>query len=211
MESYNFSQITFQILRKITNIELGEEENKFDEWFGYNYKLNNEEENFLQNIIKKEKIYLHLYNEELLKARFLHPLLNMVDFRTKNFRDWYAYPISAVVNGYKLSGLPDFMVATGLEFPEKPYFFIQEFKKQLTNSDPLRQLLSEMAVAISYNKVKETQGAYNIGQFWKFVILTKLDESKYQYYESQSLDCLKINDLKQIYQNLQAVKHKYCK
>ncbi len=71
------------------------------------------------------------------------------------------------------------------------------------------QLLAQMAVAIENNKGKEMRGAYNIGRFWFFVVLEKIGESKYQYHESESFDALKINDLKKIFINLKAVKHKY--
>ncbi len=68
----------------------------------------------------------------------------------------------------------------------------------------------EMAVAIELNKKKLIRGVYNIGKAWTFVILEKLSEGKYKYYESKSLDSSDLAHLKQIFINLQAVKHKYC-
>ncbi len=47
---------------------------------------------------------------------------------------------------------------------------------------------------------------YNIGKLWNFVILEKINDGKYKYHESESYNCLKITELKQIYINLQAVK-----
>ena len=211
MESYTFSGITYKILSKITNITLEDRENNFDEWFNYSHKFSKEEEFLLQELINKEQKYLQFYNEELLKAKFIIPLLNKVNFVSENFRDWYDSEISGIVNGYKLSGKTDFMVATGTIEPNKPYFFFQEFKKSKTISNPDFQVLASMAVAMEINKTKIIQGSYNIGKLWTFIIFEKLAEGKYQYYESESFDCLKINDLKQIYINLQAVKHKYCK
>ena len=209
--NYTFSKMTYKILRKVTNIIIRKRENIFEEWFDYSYKFKKEEEDFLLELIDKEELYLQKYNEELLKAKFISPLLNKVNFVTEDFRDWYSYEISAIVNGYELSGKPDFMVATGKVEPEKPYFFLQEFKKSRTTSNPDYQVLSEMAVAMEINKSKIIRGTYNIGKWWTFVILKKLDEGKYEYYESKSFDCLDIADLKQIFINLQAVKYKYCK
>ena len=212
MESYTFSGITYKILQKIVNIEKKTREEKFEEWFNYSYELKKEEDFFLQELINKEEMYLEFYNEDLLKARFIIPILNKINFFTDKFRDWYEYEIEGVVNGYKLSGKTDFMVATGVRLPEKPYFFIQEFKRtEISAKHPIDQLHAEMAVAIEINKKNKLFGAYNIGKLWTFIIFDKLAEGKYQYYESESFDCLKINDLKQIYINLQAVKHKYCK
>ena len=209
--SYNFSKITYKILRKVTQITLEDRGNKFKEWFTYPHKLSKEEDEFLQKLIDKEQKYLQFYNEELLKARFIIPILNKVDFFTDKFRDWYDYFISGIVNCYELSGNVDFMVATGRIEPEKPYFFIQEFKRSKTNSNPDFQVLAEMAVAIEINNTNILRGVFNIGRHWYFVILEKTKTGKYQYYESDSFDSLKINDLKQIYINLQAVKYKYCK
>lgn len=203
--------MTYKKLRNVTNIKAITSGNLFDEWFGYSYNLKKDEEIFLEELIKNERLYLQKYNEELLKAKFISPLLNKVNFVTENFRDWYGYEISAVVNGYELSGKPDFMVASGKFEPENPYFFFQEFKKSRTVSNPDYQVLSEMATAMEINKSKIMKGAYNIGKWWTFVILKKLGEGKYKYYESDSFDCLKITDLKQIFINLKAVKHKYCK
>ncbi len=209
--SYSFSKITYKILRKITNITLEDRNNKFDEWFNYLYKITKEEEQFLQKLINKEQKYFKYFNEEMQKASFIIPLLSKIDFVQENFRDWYEYSISGIVNGYELSGNIDFMLASGTIEPETPYFFIQEFKKSKTNSDPDFQLLAEMAVAMEINKTNSIKGVYNIGRFWYFIILEKINIDKYQYFESDVFDCLKIKDLKQIYINLQAVKLKYCK
>ncbi len=46
---------------------------------------------------------------------------------------------------------------------------------------------------------------YNIGKLWNFVILEKINDGKYKYHESESYNCLKITELKQIYINLQAL------
>ena len=66
-----------------------------------------------------------------------------------------------------------------------------------------------MSVAIEKNKTNIIRGVYNAGQLWSFIVLKKIKEAEYQYFESESFDCIKINDLKQIYINLQAVKYKY--
>ncbi len=209
--SYNFSDVTYKILRKITNITLKRRENKFDEWFNYPYKLKKEEEDFLEHLIDKESLYFQFYKEEMQKAKFIFPLLYKINFTHNNFKDWYEYGISATVNGYKLSGRTDFMVASGTIEPENPYFFIQEFKPSISNKRPDFQLLAEMAVAMEINKSNILRGVYNVGKLWSFIIFEKTTEGKYQYYESEGFDCLKINDLKQIYINLQAVKFEYCK
>ncbi len=209
-ESYLFSSINYEILSTIADFELCDRKDNFDDWFNYDYKINQEEEIFLKALIKKEEKYFKYYLEQQLKSRFIVPLLRQVDFYNDKFKDWYDYEISAIVNKHRLSGSPVLMIATGTIRPKKPYFFFQEFKKSKSESNPDFQVLTEMAVGIEKNKINLLRGAYNIGQFWNFLILEKVKDGKYNYYESESLDCLKINDLKQIFINLQAVKQKYC-
>ncbi|MCB1189797.1 MAG: hypothetical protein H7A23_00860 [Leptospiraceae bacterium] len=43
-------------------------------------------------------------------------------------QDWYEASIQGTVNGVEIKGYADFMVATGIKEPQKPYFFIQEYK-----------------------------------------------------------------------------------
>jgi len=59
--------------------------------------------------------------------------------------------------------------------------------------------------AMENNKVNQMKGAYNIGRIWAFIIMDKYENGKYKF------QTCKIDELKQIYINLKAVKHKYCK
>ncbi len=89
------------------------------------------------------------YSEEELRIRFIGPLLNKVDYRFKNTRDWYQRPLKAKINKVTIGGYVDFMVAKGFKEPEIPYFFIQEFKRTKFETDPEDQLLAEMLVAMT--------------------------------------------------------------
>ncbi len=212
-KTYNFSSIHLSDLRKIVNFNLGNEEkheHKFDEWFGFAYPISQEEEVFLTKLIKKHYFYLPSYSEEKLKMRFLSVILNQVDFSMGQIQDWYDAAITGIVNKVELRGFADFMVAKGAKTPEKPYFFIQEFKPTQAEKDVEDQLLAEMLIAIENNQSKIFRGGYIIGQYWKFVILEKIAENDFEYFVSESFDSLKLPELKQIYINLQAVKLKYC-
>ena len=209
--SYNFSDMNYKIIRKILDIKFIFDQEIFNEWFNYKYEIVDWELKFLTRLLKSHKYNLKYYNEVQLKSQFISPLLSLVDFTEGEFRGWYERHLSGIVNNYALAGNTDFMVATGELEPEKPYFFIQEFKKHLTKSNPLEQVLTEMAVAMEINQKNILRGTYNVGKIWYFVILEKTKQNKFQYYESDSFDSSKINELKQIFINLQAVKHKYCK
>ena len=211
IKEISFTNITFQDIKSIVNIEKKVRGSKFDNWFSFKYKISESENSFFQKLINKNELYLSAYNEEQLKMKFLSLILDKVDFFFDDKKDWYDYSLSATVNGTLIKGRPDFMVAKGDFFPSVPYFFLQEFKPSYTAANPEFQLLAEMLVAMQINKKKNLQGAYVIGRNWLFVILEKLKNGDYEYCVSESFDCLKINEIKQIYINLQAVKVLFCK
>ena len=208
--SYNFSDMDRNILEEVLDIDVIFEQEIFNEWFNYKYEISDYELKFLTTLLESHKYNLKYYNEVQLKSQFISPLLSLVNFTKGKIRGWYERNLSGIVNNYELKGNTDFMVATGKLKPEKPFFFIQEFKKNLTKSNPLEQLLAEMAVAMQINDKNILRGTYNVGKIWSFIILEKTEQNKYQYYESDIFDSSKIDTLKQIYIYLQAVKHKYC-
>ncbi len=212
-KTYNFSKIRLLDLKKIVDIRLGSRHDhvhKFDEWFTSLYLLSDKELVFLENLIQKHKFLLPSYSEEKLKVKFIGVILNEVDFANDKIQDWYDSSLSGILNGVIIKGLTDFMIAKGDVEPENSYFFIQEFKPSVPDHNPSHQLLAEMLVAIEKNQNNILRGGYIIGQFWNFVILEKIGENKFEYFVSEAFDSLKINDLKQIYINLQVVKLKYC-
>jgi hypothetical protein len=211
IKSYNFSNVKFSDLEEIVSIKVVDNDAKFDEWFETPYQVKEEEIIFFKNLIQKHKNRIAFYMEENLKAKYIIPILNLVDFIVEPVSDWYDTVLSGTVNGVELKGFTDFMVASGTENPKKPYFFIQEFKPSIPDKDPRVQLLAELLVATEKNKTTIMRGGYIIGQFWKFVILEKIGENQYEYFVSKAFDSLDLDDLQQIYVILQAVKHKYCK
>ena len=209
--SYKFSDIDYDILSNIAKFELQADWTIFEEWFNYKYEIEPDALKWLKKLIETHKYNMQNYTERQLQAQFINPFLSIVNFNTDKFKSWFEYELTGIVNNCKLTGYPDFMVAPGNIKPEKPFFFFQEFKKSRTNSHPDFQVLAAMSVAIEKNNLNLMHGVYNIGRLWYFLILKKLDTGKYQYFQSDVFDSLKINDLKQIFVNLQAVKHKYCK
>ncbi len=206
-----FRSITYLDIKSIVNIKKKPAKSKFKNWFSHKHELSENDNVFLQRLIDDNELYLQSFNEEQLKASFILPVLFRVNFIFDDIRDWYEYSISAKINNVTLKGKPDFMLAKGDFFPELPYFFIQEFKRSYSDSDPEMQLLAEMLVAMKINNKNKIQGCYIIGRQWFFLILKKLENKSYEYFVSKQFDCLKINELKQIFVNLQAVKVLFCK
>ena len=206
-----FANSTLLKLQKIVPIKEVDNDNKFNEWFSYQYKITKEEDTFLTKLIEKHKLFLSSYNEQTLITKFISPLLNKVDFSTETFKDWYEYKISCEIGDWKLTGEPDYLIASGVREPVTPYFFINEFKPLKSTTLPDDQLVAELLTALELNKKTEIKGGYIINRYWHFVILEKLKNNTYQYYISKSYDSLVIEDLQMIYTFLQAVKFNYCK
>ncbi|OQW92798.1 MAG: hypothetical protein BWK78_00495 [Thiotrichaceae bacterium IS1] len=209
----SFSKIKFDELNQVVRLVGIPDiyDTQFQEWFSYPYTLSEAELRFLERLLNQHKLYVSTYSEEELKAKLLIPILNSIDFMFENVRDWYERPLKAVINGIEIGGYVDFMVAKGIKEPQRPYFFIQEFKKSKSEIDPEDQLLAELLVAITLNQTTVVRGAYIMGKAWSFVILEKQSNDQYKYYVSKIFDNTWFEDLKQIYINLQAVKQLYCK
>ncbi|OQX99986.1 MAG: hypothetical protein B6I24_01070 [Bacteroidetes bacterium 4572_128] len=201
---YKFSEINMQVLEEIADFEQVRNREIFNDWFNFKFDINKYDEEFLLKLILANEYNIDFYLE--FQLHFISPLLNKVYFYGKNYREWFHPEISGIVNGKILRGKSDFMVVSGDRKPKKPFFFLQEFKKQKTASDPMSQLIAQMSVAIEINKTNKMYGVYNIGRFWFFVVLEKITDNKYKYHESKAFDCLEFEHLKKIYTNLKAIK-----
>lgn len=206
--TYQYSKIRDIELKKLFDIERNLDNSIFDEWFLNQIEIDNSTEIFLKDLIEENKSLIEVYDEEDLKINFVAPILNKVKFKSfeKKIRGFYELQMCYQTNQFKLSGTVDFVVSEGLVESKKPYFFIQEFKRNEEYGNPRPQLLAELISAVELNKWKLIKGAYIIGGIWHFAILEKLDTHKYQYFISQNFDSAKIGDLKAIYKNLLFVK-----
>jgi hypothetical protein len=175
-----------------------------------NIDISENSKNLLNSLILEHKIDFMDYSEEEIKMLFISPILFDISLKGKNIRQWYERELHFEFDSIILSGKTDFMLASGTIVPQIPYFFIQEYKKSVPNSNPKWQLVAQLLVAINKNRSDTILGGFNIGQYWNFVKLEKIDE-KYILSISDGYDSLKINDLISIYKHLKAVKELYCK
>jgi hypothetical protein len=132
---------------------------------------------FLQSRLHK---FVDYWNEADLKAFFILPVINLVDFYSdKKFRAF----LEATTEGnlknvnnetVKMRGSVEFLVATGEQKPRNLFFFVNEYKPQLkSQSDPKGQLLITMFTAQAKNEDLNLPiyGLYTIGRNWYFVLL----------------------------------------
>ncbi len=184
-------------LKRNTTCEL------LDLWFNYTIGISPAD----QETLEKKRLLLieegDFWNEEELKMQFLAFLFDIVDINAKDkIKLFYERPLSAVIGDYEIKVVCDAMVATpkGIGKPKKPYFFLQEFKKQKNAPDAEGQMLMAMLVAQHENKTnKEVYGCWIQGKYW---IFTTLHEKNYCI--SRSFDASEKEDL---YQIIYALKH----
>jgi hypothetical protein len=208
---FSFSKIKESDLEELGAV-LKLDNSKFDEWFESNIELSEETETFLQTLLEEERDFISRYNEEDLKARFLIPILNRVNFRSREMeiREFYEESISYKNEKFFLNGTPDFFVSKGVFKPEAPYFFIQEFKRGKENSFPEPQLVAEMVAGLEISKLSTIRGAYVRGEDWNFVILEKVGEN-YHYFVSDKFNSKRESELSMIYRNLLFIKNEILK
>ena len=206
---YYFSKIKEIELRNLVRIKQIFSTDIFSSWFSEQPVLQESDIVFLTELLEKEFHFIRIYNEEDLKVKFIAPLLNRIDFRdlTKEIRDFYEEKITYATDTFILTGTTDFLIATGLEYSEKPYFFIQEFKRGKEGSYPEPQLLAELIAGIELSGWTRMKGAYIVGAIWNFVIVEKAAEHTYRFFVSVNFDSTKLEDLKKIYKNLLVVKN----
>lgn len=151
--------------------------------------------------------YIDSWNEAAIKFLFIGPLIQMVQFASEGkFNSFLEQTLTISNDTATARGNVDFMVATGREIAEAPFYLLHEYKPEATAVlDPKGQLLIAMLAAQKENEsVGLTQpiyGTYLIGRMWFMVVL-----SGKEYTISQAFDCTKKQDILIIYQCLEVVK-----
>ena len=134
------------------------------------------------------------WNEDELKFLFISHLISISDLRTGLVKIFTQRPLTALINGIKLTGIVDFVMATGIAEPQEPYFFLHEYKQERKGSnDPLAQLLAEMLVAQHLNhEPRPIYGCYVMGRFWFFVVLAGTQYAVSDAFTATSTDLFQI-------------------
>jgi len=207
--TYSFSSIKYEELETIVSLKKSFDDAPFENWLESDIDISLESANFLETLLGKYGKFIQAYKEETLKANFIIPIINQVDFLSikDEISPFYEEIITYKTENFILSGATDFSISKGLEYSKKPYFFIQEFKKGKVSSDPEPQLLAELISAVELNQFQSMKGAYIVGAIWNFVILEKIGTHKYRYNVSRNFDSTDFEKLKGIYKNLLFIKN----
>ncbi len=144
-----------------------------DTWLLSQSKFDVSEEKALRKLAKELSINAENWNEDELKFMFISQLIAIADLQTPLFKIFIQRALSAEINGIKINGIVDFVIAKGIDEPENPFFFLHEYKQEKKGAnDPLAQLLAEILAAQARNENNmPIYGCYVMGRFWFFVVL----------------------------------------
>jgi hypothetical protein len=149
--------------------------------------------------------YIETWNEDELKMVFIAPLLAEINFHYSPHYKVFTQRLFCLQTAtVDCSGKIEWLVATGKQTPQKPMFFLHEYKpEKFSGNDPLGQLLIAMVdVQLQEEKTEKTlYGCYTLGRFWFFVILANKE-----YSVSKAYDATQTNDLTVIVEVLEKVK-----
>lgn len=148
------------------------------QWLKGEKDITEMEGHILRELQNRLEMNLFHWNEWELSMYFIGPLFAFANFTGENYNLFDERELKAVVEGENMVGNPDGMIASGFREPEKPFFCLQEYKKETDpNGDPVAQCLAAMLTAQAINNDGlPIYGIYVIGQNWSFMVL---EDKKY--------------------------------
>ena len=173
--------------------------NELAKWMNTQITLTDFEIMTLDFAIQRYKELGRGWNEEELKMHFISHVLSVANPNIPGIcKTFFERPLRGIINNYEMTIITDCMVARpklGGD-PDKPYFFLQEFKQsqRFGRTDPEGQMLAAMLLAQQSNADnKYLYGCYVIEKNWHFTTLKGSD-----YCVSQQFDSTQEEDLHQI-------------
>jgi len=172
-------------------------------WSNAANTISPEQEALLSALREKLFAYVHDWNEEELKLKFIGLLIALVDYDSADYHVFFERQLTVRINQERLSGVIDCVIARGKRSPKRPLFCLQEYKPEKhASNDPLGQVLVAMIAAQYLNQDEQPiYGAYVMGRNWYFVVLDHKD-----YAVSMEYDATKETDLRQIVRMLKQIK-----
>ncbi|MBL7786794.1 MAG: hypothetical protein JNM36_12870 [Chitinophagales bacterium] len=200
-EKYNADLVigTFGLRHKVADCP------HLDRWLHTHIALNTDEAQYIapyRRLLETEGDY---WNEEELKMHFLAHVFALSQLRESDkIKLFYERSLQSEVDGQSIFVICDCMVATpfGINTPQKPFFFLQEFKRAKKPDDPEGQMLLAMIAAQHQNgNDKPVYGCWLQGRNWVFTTLHQKN-----YCVSPTYDATVVEELHQIISILRNLK-----
>ena len=201
----NFSTITYEQLKDLTGIREEVDDEAFETWRTNGREPDEEQLARLKQLVDWHRIHLESYTEEEIRMKVIGPLMELVNYREVDLIEWYERPIQAKIGDIELGGKADFILARGEKSPVPPFFLLQEFKPEFSNSNPEVQLVAELVVAAKLSNRDVVRGAYTNAGIFRFVELSH-SQGKPGYRVSRRYDAMWLPDLKDMFQFFSAIK-----
>ena len=198
----SFKDCTLRYLDETFNLEEVETLSALDAWFAIPAELSDFERQHLIHLKGILSFNVHDWNEYELDSRFIGPIFSLIDYSSKKYNHFAQRDLEGEVEGIRLFGKPDGLIASGRRAPQKPFFAFQEYKRLLDpNGDPAGQALAAMLVGQSLDETpKPLYGCFVVGQHWQFIAL----QDK-RYAISQDYSAI-TDEIFEIYRILKALK-----
>ena len=172
---------------------------ELNNWLNTNDTVTEFEDMTLNLALKRFAELGKAWNEEELKMHFISTIFNVANPNIPNIcKTYFERPLEGIIGNYRMHVVTDCMIAQpklGGD-PDKPYFFLQEFKQaqHFGKTDPQGQMLAAMLLAQEKNADGHyLYGCYVIDKNWHFTTLKGLD-----YCISQQFNSTNKADLLQI-------------
>jgi hypothetical protein len=150
-------------------------------WLNVECELDDFEIKTLDKALDRYSSLAASWNEEELKMHFISAIFAVADPNIPEIcKTYFERPLSGVINNLEINVITDCMIAKPKSAgdPDKPYFFLQEFKQaqRFGRTDPEGQMLAAMLLAQQTNQDGKTlYGCFVIERNWFFTTLNGLD------------------------------------
>ncbi|MCU0445898.1 MAG: hypothetical protein MUE85_13385 [Microscillaceae bacterium] len=169
----NFREWTLDKIEEGFGIKQVRKLEALDELLSYSYEINAFESQYLTELRELYSLGGDDWNEVELENKLISPLIILSKIDNEQFAYFLERELSATIGEYELSGKVDGMIASGFRSPKKPFFCLQEYKRQTDpDGDPRGQCLIAMLTAQHLNQNNQVvYGCYVIGKLWHFLVL----------------------------------------
>ena len=197
-----FKDCTLKYLDETFDLEEARTLPTLEQWLSMSADISDMERHQLLHLKDVLDFNVHDWNEHELDSHFIGPIFTMVNFSSNKYNHFAQRDLEGIIEGIRLFGKPDGMVASGRREPKKPFFAFQEYKRNLDpNGDPAGQALAAMLVGQSLDEQpKPLYGCYVVGNDWRFIVLERK-----QYAISQDYSAIR-DEIFDIYRILKALK-----
>ena len=208
-----FSDCTLDDLDQRFSLIQVDQSQTLDNWLIGEAEISEVERTVLTMYQQMLSIHSYDWNEAELLQHFIGPMFALVNFSNKQFSIFSQRNLTGVVEGIEMGGNPDGLIASGWRSPKRPFFCLQEYKKQLDlKGDPAGQCLAAMLVAQELNDHQHPiYGCYVMGKYWNFMTLEAKDYCISESYigtDDEIFDIFRIlKVLKQTIVQLMAMNH----